>query len=155
MVGWVGSASGTIRAYWPYWSSWDVGLTNEAISWFGQRLGHLWTVSTTWFNSCWWWWGRNTNGVFLGIGAKFVLDIVFGRALVILSMVWSHFREDAVHNNHPLGFQHMPCGNGLHTQENLFDITNWLQNALHHEGITTLIKGQYWCVHTTVHLWKS
>ena len=81
-----------------------------------------------------------------------MLDIVFGRALVILSMVQSHCREDAVHVNHPLGFQHKPRGNGLRTQEDLFEITNWLQYASHREGITTLIKGQYWCVHNTVHL---
>ena len=31
--------------------------------------------------------GKNTNLVFLGIGAKFVLDIVFVRTLDILSMV--------------------------------------------------------------------
>ena len=68
-------------------------------------------------------------------------DIVFERALDILSMVQSHCREDAVHVNHPLSFQHMPCVNMLHTQEDLFEITNWVQYASDCEGITTLTDG--------------
>ena len=51
------------------------------------------------------------NGI-IGIGAKFVSNIVFKELFYILSMVQSHCREDAVRVSHPFGFQNMPAAKG-------------------------------------------